>query len=252
MAAIISIYSGYIALSFLPPVAWLLFYLHEDRHPEPKELIVFTFIAGIIAAFMTVAVELLFFGSPSQGMANLPCGLFCLLAPRVLRFLPFVLVGIAFIEECFKYAAVRFSVLKRPELDEPVDAMIYMVTASLGFAAIENVLFLIPAFESGFYNGFELTASRFLGANLLHALTSGIMGYALARHLFSPWRRHAVGFGLIVATALHALFNYFIIIKDAVPGALILVILLLIMMAITVFVDFERLNQREERAKANT
>jgi RsiW-degrading membrane proteinase PrsW (M82 family) len=155
---------------------------------------------------------------------------------------------VALIEETLKYAAVRFTVLKRSELDEPVDAMIYMVTAALGFAAIENVLFLIPAFEGGFGHGIGLTASRFIGANLLHALSSGIVGYALARHLFSPWRRHAVFAALIAASILHALFNYFIIIKDTIPGALIFVVLLLILMAITVFVDFERLKQREARA----
>ena len=250
MAALISAYTGFVALSFLPPLVWLLFYLHEDRHPEPKRLLVLTFAAGILAAGITVGVELAIFGAPSADTPNIPCGFVCLVAPTLLKFLPFVLTGIAIIEEVLKYAAVRFSVLKRPELDEPVDAMIYMLTAALGFAAMENVLFLLPALHAGFLHGIELTASRFLGANLLHALSSAIVGYALARHLFSPWRRHAVFFGLLLASALHALFNYFIIIKDAVPGALVLVILLLVLMTIMVFVDFERLKQRDSRLKA--
>lgn len=241
-AAIISAYTGYIVLSFLPPLIWLLFYLHEDRHPEPKRLIVITFIAGIVSALVAVLIEV--------GVVGIPpffAGLFGYFAPGLLM-VPLVIFSvIALIEEYVKYLAVRISVLSRPEFDEPVDAMIYMVTAALGFAAIENVIFLIPVFEKSFEGGFGLTATRFVGANLLHALSSAIVGYFLARHSFKPWRKHAVFAGVVIASALHALFNYFIITKDAVPVSLILLILLLVLMAVTVFVDFERLKQRQAR-----
>ncbi|MBI4132792.1 MAG: PrsW family intramembrane metalloprotease [Candidatus Sungbacteria bacterium] len=238
MAALISIYSGYVALSFLPPVIWLLFYLHEDRHPEPKHLLVLTFIAGVISAFIAVAAEVGLYGTPPVFS-----GLFHRLSPRLLALPLFIFIGVSLIEEYLKYAAVKFAVLSRPEFDEPIDAMIYMVTAALGFAAIENVLFLLPAFEQGFLGGFELTANRFLGANLLHALSSAIVGYALARHMFSPWRKHAIAAGVIAASALHTLFNYLILIKDAVPESLVLLVLLLTFMAVVVLVDFERLKR---------
>ena len=238
MAAIISAYSSYVALSFLPPLAWLLFYLHEDRHPEPKQLLLLTFIAGIASAIAAVAAELAVFGRPPVFS-----GLLHRIAPSFLAVPVILFLGVAFIEECLKYAAVRFTVLRRPEFDEPIDAMIYMVTAALGFAAIENVLFLVPVFERGFSSGFELTTNRFLGANLLHALSSAIVGYALARHLFSPWRRHAVAGGIAAASVLHAIFNYLIITKDAVPEALTLLVFLLALMAVAVFADFERLKR---------
>ena len=48
----------------------------------------------------------------------------------------------ALVEEVVKFMAIRFMILNDPEFDEPVDAMIYMITASLGFAAIENILFI--------------------------------------------------------------------------------------------------------------
>lgn len=240
MAAIISIYSGYIALSFLPPLAWLFFYLKEDRHPEPKRLILLTFAAGILSAFAAVAIELALFGRPPVFS-----GFFHRFSPAVLALPVAVLAGIALVEEYVKYAAVKFSVLSRPEFDEPIDAMIYMVTAALGFAAVENALFLVPVLGQNFASGFELTANRFLGANLLHALSSAIVGYALARHLFSPWRPHAVAVGVIAASALHTLFNYLIITKDVLPPSLLLVMLLLVFMAVVVLVEFERLKKRE-------
>lgn len=239
MASLISTYSGYVALSFLPPFAWLLFYLREDKHPEPKHLILFTFIAGIISALVAVAVELGLFG-----VDPVFSGFFSRFAPGVLALPVVVFSGVALIEEYLKYAAVKISVLSLPDFDEPVDAMIYMVSSALGFAAIENALFLVPAFEKSFAGGFELTATRFLGANLLHALSSAIVGYFLARHMFSPWKKHAVFAGIIFASALHALFNYFIITKDVVPSSLILLILLIVLMAVDVFADFERLKKK--------
>jgi len=238
MAALISTYSGYVALSFLPPLVWLLFYLHQDRHPEPKHLILFTFLAGVLAAAGAVVIELIFFGTPPVFS-----GLIHTFAPELLAYSTLVFIGVAAIEEYLKYVAVRLTVLDRPEFDEPIDAMIYLITAALGFAAIENVIFLVPAFESSFIGGFELTTNRFLGANLLHALSSGIVGYALARHAFSPWRRHAIVVGLVGATALHALFNYLIIAKDVVPQSLILLVLLLVLAGVVVVVDFERLKK---------
>ena len=239
MAALISVYSGYIALSFLPPLVWLLFYLHEDRHPEPKHLILLTFGIGILVALATAVAEVGLFARPP-----IFAGLFHRLAPLVLGYPAIVFSLIALIEEYAKYLAVRYTVLNRPEFDEPVDAMIYMMTAALGFAAIENALFLVPAYERSFVGGFQLTAQRFLGANLLHALSSAFVGYDIARHHFSPWRRHAVFIGVITAGILHALFNFFIITKDTVPASVLLVVLLLALMAVAVFVDFERLKRK--------
>lgn len=241
MAALISIYSGYVALSFLPPLVWLLFYLHEDRHPEPKHLLLLTFIAGILSAILAVAVEVLLYARPPVFPGIIPA-----LFPAIGTLPLAIFIGVALVEEYVKYLAVKVVVLRRPDFDEPVDAMIYMITAALGFAAIENVLFLIPAFEQGFPVGFALTANRFLGANLLHALASGIVGYFLARHLFSPYRKHAVAAGLLLASALHTLFNYFILNRDLIPSSLLLVALLLSLAAAVVFVDFERLKKNTD------
>lgn len=232
-------YSGYVAISFLPALVWLLFYLQEDRHPEPKHLILLTFIAGIISAIAAVAIEVIFFGRPPR----LPLGAVYRILPQALDWPLVAIAGVPFIEEYLKYLAVKFSVLSRPDFDEPIDAMIYMVTAALGFAAIENVAFLVDVFEQSFIGGVELTATRFLGANLLHTLSSAIVGYFLARHVFSPWRKHAVFFGVILASVLHMLFNYFIINREVVTSAVEIVVLLLAFMAIVVFVDFERLKR---------
>jgi len=236
MAALIGSYSGYVALAFLPPLVWLLFYLHEDQRPEPKQLLFLTFLGGIFAALLAVGVELAIF-------AREPIfrGFLVRSFPEILELPLVVFFVVALIEEYLKYFAVKVTVLGRRDFDEPVDAMVYLVTAALGFAAIENVIFLIPVFEEGFLGGVELTVNRFLGANLLHSLSSAIVGYALARHVFTPRRKHAVAVGVLAATVLHALFNYFIITREIIPEIIVLVVFLLSLMAVVVFADFERL-----------
>lgn len=244
MAALISANLN-LFLAFLPPVLWLLFYLREDRHPEPKLLLLLTFVGGMASALLAMAVELLVLGR--NGIAFGALGM----AKNPLTF--FIIIGL--VEEYVKYLPVKFLVERRPEFDEPIDAMIYMMTAALGFAAVENALFAFPFFfdvagevvsvlplsQDNILMGFDVAANRFLGANLLHALSSGIVGYFLARAWFSPRRHHFVALGIVVATALHAGFNYLILVRESAPQGTFYIILLLAIMAIMVFVDFERL-----------
>lgn len=242
MAALITSYTGYILISFLPPILWLIFYLREDRHPEPKRLLVLVFLGGIASAIVAVFAELFLIGTREMPglIASVYSGLFT-------NYL-FLFSVIAFVEEYCKYLAVKFFVLHDKNFDEPIDAMIYMMTAALGFAAIENAFFIVPVFganvPSALASGFILTANRFVGANLLHALSSGIVGYFLARAFFSPYRHHFLGVGIVAASLLHAFFNYFIIIRDTFSESIYLLILLILVMALMVLIEFEVLKRR--------
>lgn len=238
MAALITSYTSYILISFLPPVLWLVFYLREDRHPEPKRILVLVFFGGMASAIVAVFSELFLIGTKDAPglIASVYSGLFT-------NYL-FLFSVIAFVEEYCKYLAVKFLVLHDKNFDEPIDAMIYMMTAAIGFAAIENAFFIVPVFGSSIESGFILTANRFLGANLLHALSSGIVGYFLAAAFFSPYRRHFLGLGIIVASLLHAFFNYFIIIRDTFSESIYLLVLLILVMTLMVLIEFEILKKR--------
>jgi protease PrsW len=238
MAALITSYTGYILISFLPPILWLIFYLREDRHPEPKRLLILVFAGGIGSAIVAVFTEFFLIGTRETPgvIASVYSGIF---TDYLLLF------GlIAFIEEYCKYLAVKFLVLRNREFNEPIDAMIYMMTAAIGFAAIENAFFIVPVFGNSAASGFMLTANRFLGANLLHALSSGIVGYFLARAFFSPYRHHFLGLGIVVASLLHAFFNYFIIIRDQFSQSIYLLVLLILVMTLMVLIEFEILKKR--------
>lgn len=252
MAALISANIN-IILAFLPPVLWLLFYLREDRNPEPKLLILLTFIGGMASAFLAMVAELLILGR--EGIA------FGFLGIASTPFFFFLVIG--FVEEYVKYLPVKFLVVNKKEFDEPVDAMIYMMTAALGFAAVENALFAFPFFFSvikdvltvlpltseNVFLGIDVAANRFLGANLLHALSSGIVGFFLARTWFHPHRHHFVGLGIIIASVLHAGFNYLILVREVLTQGTFYIILLLATMVVMVLIDFERLKNQKLKDK---
>ncbi|MCR4328696.1 MAG: PrsW family intramembrane metalloprotease [Patescibacteria group bacterium] len=224
----------------IPAFAWLMFYLHEDLHPEPRRVILWTFIVGaafsIIALGLQLLVNALFIPIETLSPAS---------SPQIFSFITIAIGLIIFagIEEIIKFTAAYVSVHKNPAFDEPVDAMIYTVVAALGFATVENIGVLngISPYHINFFgNVFETLSLRFIGATLLHTLTSGIVGYfwAISIREFNA-KRFIVG-GLVIATVLHACFNYLILIHDefAYPVLLVLIV------GFFVLNDFESLNKK--------
>lgn len=185
---------------FAPALFWLWFWLHEDRnHPEPKGLIALTFFSGLLAVPIAVGLEAL-----SQSWFELGSGFS---SRKILLW--------AAIEELVKYGVVAVGALRMKSFDEPIDAVIYMITAALGFAALENTLFLVSAIEGGegIVNWFATGNARFLGAMVLHTVSSGLVGAGIG---FAFYRARtikifALVIGLSTATILHAAFNFFII-----------------------------------------
>lgn len=231
-----------IILGLAPSFVWLLFYLKEDAHPEPKRWIVLAFLAGIGSVFAALVIQkaiLHFIDFPID------------LAPPLQLTLSiiFFFLGAALVEEITKFAACRTVMWKNPVLDEPVDAMIYMVVAALGFAAMENMLLLTTLEDSALLTeGAPIILMRMIGANFLHALASGILGFGWAMALASrrPLKKFAYfGAGLVGATILHAVFNLMILNL----GALYFfpVTVMLFIAALIVLREFDILKKLQER-----
>ena len=120
----------------------------------------------------------------------------------------------AITEEVFKFAAAYVAALRSRIFDEPLDAIIYLVTAALGFSAVENMLFLFGPLEQGdALRSVVVGDLRFMGATLLHTLASATIGISLALSYYKPaWIRRVAGtVGVILAIGLHTLFNFFIL-----------------------------------------
>jgi RsiW-degrading membrane proteinase PrsW (M82 family) len=180
----------------LPALLWLAFWLLEDRcQPEPKRYIFLSFVLGALAVWLVLPLE-------RQAMTYFASGSIILL------------FAWALIEESFKFIAAYLGGLMWAVFDEPLDAIIYLVTAALGFSAMENTLFLYTPLVHGDVLRTIVTGDlRFVGASLLHTLSSATIGISLALTYSQPAhiRRIATVVGVILAVSLHTLFNFFIL-----------------------------------------
>ena len=122
-------YPFYIIFGVLPSIIWLLFYLRKDVHPEPKLEVIKIFFYGMLIAIPAVFLEMGIF----KGFDKI--GGWMALSPFLITIFN-TFIGVALIEEVLKYLVVREKVLKNPEFDEPIDAVLYMIIAALGFAAL--------------------------------------------------------------------------------------------------------------------
>lgn len=186
----------------LPALLWLWFWLKEDCHPEPRRRIFLTLLAGAGVVPFAFLAE------------NAALAIFTKFNWATLNYYPLALIFIfAGIEEYFKYFAAKKVALEKKDFNEPVDALIYLITAALGFAAAENSIFIFKELSrNGLVAGFLSGNLRFLGASLLHIVSSGFIGASVAFSFFhKQHRQRNVIIGFILATVLHAFFNYFII-----------------------------------------
>jgi len=237
----------YLLLGLLPSLIWLIYYLRKDAHPEPKKMILQVFLLGmlssIIAAFLeSIPIKIL---SSEEMMKDLPPLFSSIVSSTEGRFF-LIFFMVALIEECLKYLVVRIRILRDTEFNEPVDAMIYMITAAMGFAALENILiFFSPKkIPLSMIEGLTLVGLRFAFATFLHALCSGIVGYFLALYCFrAKERKRTLLAGLGFAIILHWLYNFSIIVI-AEEFNLYIPIFILSFLAIAVSKGFKSLREK--------
>ena len=207
----------------IPALVWLWFWLREDRlHPEPRILILTAFLAGMLAVPLVIPFEKTvsdYFGSGSL-----------------------VFVIWAIVEELAKFFVAWAVVLRRREVDEPIDAMIYMITIALGFSAIENSLFILAPIAGGDAIGALVTGNlRFIGATLLHIISSSAIGAAIALSFYqsAKIRKEFVLIGVILSITLHTIFNL-LIIKSNDNGGTFFVFLSVWITIVVLMIIFEK------------
>jgi RsiW-degrading membrane proteinase PrsW (M82 family) len=180
----------------VPAFIWLFFWLLEDRaHPEPKRYIFYSFVAGMFTVVLALPLERFFAGFLS--MSSFP-----------------LFLSWATIEELLKFGAAYVVALRFAVYDEPLDAVVYLVTAALGFSALENALFLWTPLQQGELMRALVTEDlRFMGATLLHSLASITIGISLALSFYKPAdvRKLYALVGVVLAVLLHTSFNFFIL-----------------------------------------
>jgi len=179
----------------LPSLLWLFFFTHEDSaHRKPRGIIFGCFIGGAIAVVVAIVAEKIIADSVVD-----PSTRYVLWA--------------AF-EEIIKFVVAGTIIFHSRATEDPVDAMIYCASVALGFAAIENTLFILGPLSSGsIAQALVTTNMRFIGATLVHVVSSSFVGFMVGYVFYHrlPVKILASLVGLAGAIALHATFNLSII-----------------------------------------
>lgn len=181
-------------LSLLPCALWLLYFASQSRYKQPsRRVILYTFLLGALSTLPALAVniagERVLSALSGRSEWTYPLILFFVVAPA---------------EELLKLLVVYLYSYRQPEFDEPLDGVIYAAAAALGFAAVENAIFLAET-------GPLLLLVRGPLTNPGHALFSALWGLSLSRAKAAPNMARArlpiIARGYLLAALLHGTFD---------------------------------------------
>lgn len=177
----------------IAPVVFLGWFVYvRDRYePEPRKLILETFLLGALLIVPVVLIELLLSEVILESLAD-PFALFL-----------YVLIGIALVEESSKFATIRLLPYRSPHLNELMDGIVYGAVAGLGFATPENIMYVLSS-------GLLVAILRALLSVPGHALWGATIGYYLAAVKFGG-RRWLIVKGWGISILLHAVFDFAIL-----------------------------------------
>lgn len=175
-----------------PAIIVLRIFMRWDLFPEPTRVIAVTFFWGMASIVPVLLVGFFFFES-LQAISDPFWG------PVAVAFL-----GAAIPEELAKFAVLYFYCMRHSHFDEPMDGLVYGMTASLGFAALENIFYLMGAGEGWV----ELALLRGFLSVPSHGLDGIIMGFFAGLARFEPQRARLWWFlALAAPMALHGLYD---------------------------------------------
>jgi protease PrsW len=185
-------------LSLLPCILWLWYFSSRSLYKRPSiRVLGVTFFLGALAT-----IPALFFNLVGQNFFLDQFGRNQFSHMLVLLFI------VGPVEELVKLLAVYLYAYRKPQFDEPLDGVIFSATAALGFAAVENVVYLTE-------HDPMLVLLRGPLSNPGHALFSAIWGLSLSRAKAAPnlvrVRFSIIAWGLLGASLLHSLFDILLV-----------------------------------------
>lgn len=200
-----------VALAVAPVAFWLWYFQMRDRlRPEPRGLVIRVFVLGGIAAIPAAFLELF-----TLAAAGLTIGRQNASDAVAAAFI------IGLIEESLKFIAVLIGVYRHLEFDEVMDGIIYAVAASLGFAAVENLFYVL---QGGVGVGLIRAFLSIPG----HAFFGAIMGYYIGTSKFAgPRRPILLAAGLTLATLAHTAYDAVLFLGDWIGFLVVPVVLVL-------------------------
>lgn len=186
----------------IAPVCIIILYIYfKDKYEkEPKRLLFYNFLLGAIVSILITSV--MYYGINKV----LPLTDHTSIFQQFIK--AFLVVG--FTEEFSKYIIVRYYSQPHVEFNEPFDGIVYAVMVSMGFAATENIFYVLEG-------GYETALLRAFTAVPAHATFGILMGYYMGKAKFSNKKSLLNLCGLLWAVIFHGAYDFFLFI-DFVPG----------------------------------
>lgn len=188
-------------LAIAPVFIIILYIFLKDKYEkEPKRLLFYNFLLGaivsiVITTILYVIIEMVFPKPDDSSVFD--------------QFIKaFFIVG--FVEELSKYIIVRYYAQPHKEFDEPLDGIVYAVLVSMGFAATENIMYVLEG-------GTQVALLRAFTAVPAHATFAILMGYFMGKAKFSKNKTLLNLTGLLLAVLFHGAYDFFLFI-DFIPG----------------------------------
>lgn len=164
-------------------------YFRDKYEREPIGLLLLSLFVGALTV-----IPVLFLESFLSGFSNIFSGL------TAAAWNAFVVA--AFSEELFKYIALYLLIWKRKEFNDKLDGIVYAVFISLGFAAVENVLYVMG-------NGFGTGITRAITAVPAHAIFGITMGFYFGMAKFYEKKRYVLKQkALLYPIILHGIYDF--------------------------------------------
>lgn len=179
---------------------WLVDRLDAKR-PEPPRLRRLVAFMGMVSVIPAMIIELALSGSVGERVPPV-------ITYQGASFNAFVVA--AFVEEACKIYVVYRIVWRRPEFDERMDGIVYASRAGLGFALVENVLYLLR--EATLGGQLQVWILRAVLAVPGHAMWTGMIGAMAARRRFDRKGLGLVG-GYLLAVAFHGAYDFVVFLQ---------------------------------------
>ncbi len=191
-----------IVIALIPAIFMMVYiYLQDNHEKEPLGLLLGIFGLGILSAVPAIILEWL-----AEKVINLTFGGMDLVYLAVTAFF-----GVAVIEEGVKFLAAYILTWRNRHFNYKFDGIVYCLFASMGFAGIENVMYLLMENTD---TVLSLGISRGLLAIPCHGMCAIFMGYYYGNAKYAKSYGDRAGcrrnllIGFLVACSLHGFYDF--------------------------------------------
>lgn len=197
------LYHVLLFLSVLPAALLIIFIYRQDKYQkEPFKSLFKAFFGGMLSVVFTIV---------TVRIIDYTIGLIPYLNQTVF-YDSFITAGIP--EELCKFLVFMIFIWNDKNFDEYFDGIVYASFVSLGFATVENIMYVMPG-------GIGTGIVRALISVPAHFLFGVILGYFLSLAKFNSDKKgRYIIIGLLIAMAAHGLFDWLLMFSDRMGGAL--------------------------------